>query len=1214
MDGRVDDALADVLARIDTGGEVTAVWLRERYPDCWREILEALEVDSAVGEAAPPPATLGPYRVLKPLGRGGMGAVYLAEVAGGAYGLAPGTRVALKIVHPRFVTPGFSRRLRREAEIGTQIRHANVVRTFGLEALPAGGRVHHCLVMDYVEGQTLRALLATLYRVPEEMCRHVGREIARGLAAIHAAGAVHRDLKPENVLVAADGAVKVMDLGVARLSGGAARISRTGAFVGSMPYAAPEQFAGRDAGIDGRADLYATGLVLYELATGRHPFADDDVRVLVRRQLDSVPARASDVEPSVTPFLDEVLATLLAKDPGARFASAQELLGVLEGGESSAWWKVRAAQGRGADGPPRRMRVRRETPIVGRERELALLRGLFADAASGAGRVVLVEGEAGVGKSRLVDEFVAGLRDRGEDVAFLWGSYPPGGVSGEGSAFVAAIRDHVDAASLTDALAPSLAAALSSALDEPSAQARRRADRDALEAAFVEVVRALVVVRSTVFLIDDLYFASVTGRALFVAIAHAVAGSRALLVGAARPGLPADWVAATMRDEHARRIALGRLPREHTVALLAGALRSVPLAHELAPLVATGSDGNPFFALEILRGLMEAGLVRRRPDGTCERAGEVEGLAVPPTLLDLLRSRLADMSDEDREVLDAAACCGFEFDADLVADALDAPPIRVLRRLAEMERFRGIVRCTGRRFAFDHHLLHEVIESGLSEPLREEYHRRLAETLERREAAGRDPSSVGGAVAAALCGHFLRGARPERARPYLQAALHHVELAELYAETVALTERALAAGEILDVRARADVVLRRATALHMLGRRDEESAAIREGLALVENSGDLSLSARAHLDLGRYLAAIGRRREGAEAGARALEFSLAAGDRGRQAQAHTLLAIASREAGRLDEARGHHEEQIRLAAELGDRVNETMGLGNLGHVLRSLGRVDEANRCFERQLALSLEIGNRRGQALALMGLGIQHSDDRRPRGALECFERALVLFRDLGHRHGALRTHENLGLLHTLLGDPVRAADHLDAALAEVQTLGDPHERGRVLQMFGWLADCQGDDDGAMLRYAEAMQDMRDTRQLPLLACTLLFVGALHLRAGRTHEARTAFDEALESAGGGDAAELALLARAHIALLVPETAAAVAAAVDADEPHLVASERMEIRHVLHRATGERAHVDEAHRLLVEFQEHAPPASRATLVENVRLHREIREAWESARR
>ena len=128
---------------------------------------------------------LGPYRLDRELGAGGMGKVFAATVEKTSAGLPTGTRVALKVVHPHLLeSEGFFKRFLNEAEIGKAVRHPNVVRTYDADALRHEGSDCHFLVMEYVEGQTLRSLLEELEKVPEELCRHIGREVAKGLAAI----------------------------------------------------------------------------------------------------------------------------------------------------------------------------------------------------------------------------------------------------------------------------------------------------------------------------------------------------------------------------------------------------------------------------------------------------------------------------------------------------------------------------------------------------------------------------------------------------------------------------------------------------------------------------------------------------------------------------------------------------------------------------------------------------------------------------------------------------------------------------------------------------------------------------------------------------------------------------------------------------------------------------------------------------------------------
>src|SRR5262245_15428893 len=338
------------------------------------------------------------YAIEAVLGAGGMGTVHRAR------DLSSGRLVALKVIHPHLrALPGYVERLRREAEIGSRVAQENVVRTLGIDDHAAGTDALQALVTEYVEGQTLLGLLAELGRVPEQLCRHIGHEIAKGLAAIHGAGAVHRDLKPENVLITRDHVVKVMDLGIARVSDLADGLSQSGAFVGSLRYAAPEQLRGGDS-VDARADLFALGLVLHELVTGRHPLDSDRPRG-VEAPARGSPRRAAESAPDITPFFDELLTRLMADDRDARLGPATDVAAILADGERSAWWRAREDAFRRSGHPS----VARETRMHGRRDELTHLIDLYSQAAGGSGRVVLIQGEAGIGKSRLLSDWMQTL-------------------------------------------------------------------------------------------------------------------------------------------------------------------------------------------------------------------------------------------------------------------------------------------------------------------------------------------------------------------------------------------------------------------------------------------------------------------------------------------------------------------------------------------------------------------------------------------------------------------------------------------------------------------------------------------------------------------------------------------------------------------------------------------------------------------------------------
>src|SRR6185436_12398110 len=203
--------------------------------------------------------------------------------------------------------------------------------------------------------------------------------------------------------------------------------------------------------------------------------------------------------------------------------------------------------------------------------------------------------------------------------------------------------------------------------------------------------------RPTILLIDDLHFAPDEGRALFASLALAVPGHGILLVGAARPGLDAKWLAQIERLEQATRLSLPRLGTKDLVRLLADTLKSAHLAEELAGGIGVKSDGNPFFVFEILRGLREGQFITQRSDGTWATTREIREIQVPSSVVELVQARVSDLSRADRNVLDVASCVGFEFDPGLVGDVLRMERIPLLQSLGAVEKSHRLVRSVGRR-------------------------------------------------------------------------------------------------------------------------------------------------------------------------------------------------------------------------------------------------------------------------------------------------------------------------------------------------------------------------------------------------------------------------------------------------------------------------------------------------------------------------------------
>jgi tetratricopeptide (TPR) repeat protein len=1046
---------------------------------------------------------LGPYAIDRELGSGGMGKVFAATVAERTPGLTTGERVALKVVHPHLLeSPGFFRRFMQEAQIGASIQHDNVVRTHMCDQLIVDGTHHSFLVMEYVEGQNLRDLLKELDKVPEELCRHIGREIARGLGAIHGAGVVHRDLKPENVLITAEHVVKVMDLGVAQLTEESIRLSHSGAFVGSAEYAAPEQFGGE---VDHRCDLHALGLLLYELACGQHPYRADDFRTVMKQVCEVAPRRAGDINPQLSAFFEEVVHTLLAKSREDRFDDAATLLGVLEEGEDSEWWHERAkALQVETKRPLRRIRIPRETAVYGRDKELERLRGLYEQAKSGDGRVVLIEGEAGIGKSRLVDELVARLLADGEELDFLFGSYPPGGAATGGGAFSLAYREHLGAAGSEEVLtdSPLLVPAFDAVLrGEPTPSGVVELTKDSLATCFIHATRHLAQERPTVVLIDDLHFAPEEARDLFTAVGLAVPGHRVLLIGTMRPGVTEDWVANVTRLDQTTRLELPRLGPKDLVDLLHDSFKSNELAHALGVQIAIKSDGNPFFAFEIIRGLREGQFITQKDDGTWASTRIIDEIQIPSSVLDLVNARVAGLSEEERALLDVAACWGYEFDPGLVGDVLGLARIPTLRAFGQIERQHRLVRAAGRTMVFDHHQVQEALYSSLLEQLREEYHAALAEALETRtKAPENDPEELDGALCVDLCEHYLKGARGESALRYLPAAQTHLQKGYLNAQVIALSERALAVPDLLTGTERANALLRLAGALDLLGRRTRQEECAREAERLAEKAGDDELRGQAATALGTLFWRTSRHEEAEAAFGRSQDLARVRGDNKAEASATGNLGVVfqsqgrlpeaqehierslvlSRETGhrqgetgatlnlgtvlysqgRLPEAQEHFDRHLALSREIGDRQGEATATGNLGLVFQSLGRLPEAQEHLERNLALSREIGNRQGEAISTGNLGNVFSSQGRLPEAQEQYERALALSREIGYRRGEAYAQYNLGRVQREHGERERSEQHLLACLALCEEIGHRELECWTRLVLGSLRAAAGDGE----------------------------------------------------------------------------------------------------------------------------------------------------------
>lgn len=357
-----------------------------------------------------PGTRLDHFKIVAELGQGGMGAVFRA------HDTALDRDVAIKVLREEVATdPSRLARFQREARAASALNHPNIVTIH--EIAEIGSSLY--LVMELVNGRTLRDLLARGALDPEEIV-DVAVQVSNGLAKAHAAGIVHRDLKPENLMVTGDGLAKILDFGLAKLVHGdegpdeqptGDGLTNPGALVGTVQYMSPEQISGGS--FDSRSDQFSLGTILYELATGRNPFRVGNSLNALSAILSTHPTAVDEVRPELPRELADLIMRLLSKDPADRFDDTRELVAELKAirlsgtppairGDSRVPWFLQELS---SDEEPAARAV-----FVGRDEELGRLMESVHASVAGRGQLALVTGDAGAGKTALLQELARRAR------------------------------------------------------------------------------------------------------------------------------------------------------------------------------------------------------------------------------------------------------------------------------------------------------------------------------------------------------------------------------------------------------------------------------------------------------------------------------------------------------------------------------------------------------------------------------------------------------------------------------------------------------------------------------------------------------------------------------------------------------------------------------------------------------------------------------------
>jgi tetratricopeptide (TPR) repeat protein len=735
---------------------------------------------------------VGPYHVISQLGAGGMGEVYRASDP------RLSREVALKVIR-RVLSVGPDAqddaldRLLREAVLASALNHPNIVTIYETGVVDSD----RYIAMELIEGSTLRRVAQQ--GLPVGRAIGIARQVSEALAVAHAAQIIHRDIKPDNVMVRPDGYAKLLDFGLARTQPETITIGSTspgtepGLLLGTIGYMAPEQARGEI--VTQEADVFALGVMLYELVTGKHPFMAASQIGTLNALMWENPEPPTFINPELPRAIDQLIIEMLQKDARLR-PGASEVMYRLNLAHDST---IAVALSAVTVSQPRRAATRE---VVGRDQELDALQHEFERAQRGKGRLVVISAEAGMGKTTLVDAFLKQLEEQQEPVRVGRGRCSERLAGTEAYLPILEALDSLqkneqlgNIARLIRALAPSWYAQIMPPSENDSSAERLAAEtssgsQERLKREIASLLEELGRLQPVVLCFDDVHWADLSTTDLLAYLARRIDSTRLLMIATCRPS---DLAQARhpflpiKLDLHARGMCREIMPGSLDLGAVAKYIALQFPEHtfpsDFARLVHERSEGNPLFMADLLRDLRRRQQVRQK-DGRWMLADDLMAVEreLPESIRSAVQRKIESLDDADRRLLGGASVQGVEFDTVVVATALQLPEEEVEDRLDRLQREHALVKFVdeheGRdraltlRYRFAHQLYYTAFYESLRGTRRVALSRSIAERLVRRMG---DEASEGAAPLAVLfetardnvrAAHFWNRAAQAAARLY----------------------------------------------------------------------------------------------------------------------------------------------------------------------------------------------------------------------------------------------------------------------------------------------------------------------------------------------------------------------------------------------------------------------------------------------------------------
>lgn len=727
--------------------------------------------------------------------------------------------------------------------------------------------------------------------------------------------------------------------------------------------------------------------------------------------------------------------------------------------------------------------------FVGREQELGKMRELIERCSKGEGRLALTRGEAGIGKTRFVNE----LKDKGllTDFALLFGScyeetrsIPYFPFREACARFLKVEEDGLKHyKNLREAYRDELRKII------PQIEGVPQVEYPPDEYRFFEAVRSLFAEisreRPLFLFLDDLHWADEASLNLLHYLARGVRKERMLICGTFREEELADTggeksalaqkIDLMARDNLFSSISLGCLSERDISLLIDSLFPDVNVPDDLKELIYSRAEGNPFFAEELLRAL-EDELSQKGFDAE-EVAKVLKKAALPASVSGVIEWRMDRLDEKAKQILACAALLGKEFSFDILlrlAEVNEGHLLDVMDSASKVHLIREDPLSGGDRFRFHHSLTADVLYQGMSGPRRRSLHGMAGEVMESYYGKKKED------VAEELARHFWEGGSYEKAAHYAKIAGDRAM--ELYGndEAIDLYTRALQALDRTEEAPvqeefRFDILNGRQMVYDILGRRESQKADLAQMIRVATRLGDrkrlsdgFMCQSGFHILAGEYSLA----REFAE---KALAVKKEIGDRAGEGDALRKLGMVYADLGENQRALEHHQAALKIQMQIGDKRGEGMTLFSTGIVWYNLGEYQKALGSYEQSLRIFRGIGDRRMEGAALCNIGVGHSLLGDYKEALRCYTAHLDISRKLGDRRMEAADLHNIGILKKDSGTYEEALDYCQQALEINRETGNRREEGNCLGDIGTIYDVLGYYQQALKYHEEALKIQRE-------------------------------------------------------------------------------------------------------------------------------------------